>query len=67
MCVTTSYKATVSAVNEVSKHHKIPIATWIREGVQFKFVGDNVDKEKGMGDLWADRHGKIKHMFSLIS
>ena len=67
MFVTTSYKATVSAMNEISKHYMIPIASWIREGVQFKFVGVNVDKEKGMGDLRADRHGKIRHMFSLIS
>ena len=67
MCVTISYKATVSAVIELSKHRKVPIDSWIKEGAQFKFVGDNVDKKKGVRDMRADHHGEMKHMFSIIA
>lgn len=67
MNATISYKATVSAVSEISKCRKVPISSWIDEGAQFKFVGDNVDKKKGVRDLRADSHGEMKHMFSMIA
>ena len=67
MNATISYKATVSAVSEISKRHKVPISSWINEGAQFKFVGDNVDKKKGVRNLRADSHGEMKHMFSMIA
>ena len=34
--------------------------------VDFKFVGDNVDKKKGIRDIRADCHGDMKHMFSML-
>lgn len=39
----------------------------VKEGIPFKFLGDNVDKKKGVRDLRADCHGEMKHMFSLIA
>ena len=49
--VSLSYNATLAAVTEVSKLHKVPLQQWIAEGVTFKFVGDNVDKSKEVRDI----------------
>ena len=35
--------------------------------MEFKFVGDNVDKKKGVRDIRADNHGEMKHMFSILA
>ena len=40
---------------------------WVSEGVDFKFVGDNVDKKRGVRDIRADCHGEMKHMFSILA
>ena len=66
VCATISYAATISTVTAISKQRTVPIESWIREGVQFKFVGDNVDKKKGVRDIRTDCHGEMKHMFSMI-
>ena len=66
VCATISYAATISTVTAISKHRTVPIESWIWEGVQFKFVGDNVDKKKGVRDIRTDCHGEMKHMFSMI-
>ena len=47
--------------------HTIPLEEWIREGVVFKFWGDNVDKQRKVRDLRADNSGKMLHMFSLLA
>ena len=62
--VTLSYNATLSAVTDVSKLHKMPIQTWISEGVTFKFAGDNVDKMKGVTDIRIDHQSELQHMYS---
>ena len=40
---------------------------WVREGVDFKFVGDNVDKKRDVRDIRADCRGEMKHMFSILA
>ena len=39
---------------------------WLRDGAFVKFVGDNVDKRKGVRDIRSDHHAELKHMFSLL-
>ena len=38
----------------------------MKEGAYVKFVGDNVDKRRGVRDIRSDHHGELKHMFSLL-
>ena len=33
----------------------------------FKFVGDNVDKTKGVRDIRSDHRAELKHMYSLLA
>ena len=32
-----------------------------------KFVGDNVDKKRGVRDIRSDHHSELKHMYSLLA
>ena len=64
MCV--SYSATLRLMDELSKHHIVPLEKWIEEGVVFKFWGDNVDKQRKVRDLRSDNRGQLIHMFSLV-
>lgn len=65
--VSLSYNAVLKLITEVSERHKATLKAWLQEGASFKFVGDNVDKRKGVRDIRSDNHGKLKHMFSLIA
>ena len=58
--VSLSYNATLAAVTEVSRLHKVPLQQWIAEGVTFKFVGDNVDKRKEVQDIRVDHQSETK-------
>ena len=60
--VSLSYNATLAAVTEVSKLHKVPLQQWIAEGVTFKFVG-NVDKMKGVR---VEHQAELQHMYSML-
>ena len=53
-------------MEDVSKLHKVPVEQWIKDGVVFKFWGDNLDKLKRVHDLHSDHQGEMLHMFSLI-
>ena len=64
--VTLSYSAVLKLVGDISKRHKAPIERWIREGASVKFIGDNVDKKRGVRDLRSDHHGEVKHMYSML-
>ena len=61
-----SYTATLELVTEASKLHKLPLQQWIANGVQFKFVGDNLDKMKRVRDARADHRAEMQHMYSLL-
>ncbi len=54
-------------MESISEQHKVPIRKWIDEGSSFKFVGDNVDKKRGVRDIRSNHHGEMKHMFSLLA
>ena len=53
-------------MEDVSKLHTVPIQQWIKEGVVFKFWGDNLDKQQHVRDLRSEHQGEMLHMFSLI-
>ena len=64
--VLVSYTATLAAVSEISALHKVPVHDWLRQGLDVKFVGDNVDKKKGVRDLRSDKKGGMTHMYSML-
>ena len=64
--VLVSYTATLAAVSEVSALHKAPVHDWLSQGLDMKFVGDTVDKKKGVRDLHSDKKGGMTHMFSML-
>ena len=64
--VSLSYNATIRLVEKISKHHKDPLDVWLREGHFVKFVGDNVDKTKGVRDIRSDHQAEMIHMYSML-
>ena len=62
-----SYSATLQLMEDVSKLHTVPIQQWIRDGVLFKFWGDNLEKQQHVCDLQSDHQVEMLHMFSLIA
>ena len=65
--ISLSYNGTLAAVTEVSTLHKVPLQQWIAQGVPFKFVGDNVDKKKGVRDIRVDHQAELQHMYSMLA
>ena len=65
--ITLSYTGVLALITSISKQHKVPIQKWIDDGASFKFVGDNVDKKRGVRDIRSDHHSELKHMYSLIA
>lgn len=61
-----SYPATLDLVDKVSKLHDAPLQQWIADGVTFKFIGDNVDKKRGVRDARSDHSGQMIHMYSTL-
>ena len=64
--VCLSYSAVLRLVTEISKLNIVPLQRWLAEGAVVKFIGDNVDKTRGVRDIRSDHHSEIKHMFSLL-
>ena len=62
-----SYTGTMSLLDELSKLHTVPLSQWISKEVSFKFWGDNVDKRRGVRDIWSDHHGSLLHMYSILA
>lgn len=50
----------------MSKLHKVPIKQWIEDGITFKFIGDNVDKEKLVRNVRFDHRSEMLHMYSVL-
>lgn len=65
MCV--SYTETLDLMDEVGKLHTVPMQRWIREGVVFKFWGDNVNKQRRVRDYRSDHHGGMVNMYSILA
>ena len=65
--IALSCKATLAVMTKVSEHHKVPLSCWIAKGLPFKFVGDNVDKKKGVRDIRTDHRAEMIHMYSLLA
>lgn len=62
-----SYSATLKLTGEVSQMHHIPIQEWIKDGIIFKFWGDNVDKKQRVRDVRSDHQGEMLHMYSILA
>ena len=52
-------------IDGISKPHDVPINKWLAEGATFKYIGDNVDKQRGVCDVCSDHVGKMIHMYSV--
>ena len=65
MCI--SYSATLGLMDDISEQHKVPIEHWIKDGVVFKFWGDNIDKQQSVRDFRSDHKGGMVHMFSMLA
>ena len=65
--VSLSYTAVLKLVADISERHKAPLERWLRERVAVKFVGDNVEKKRGVRDIRSDHKGEVKHMYSLLA
>ena len=66
MSVCLSYTSTLRLIGEISKLHDVPIQQWLAEGATFKFIGDNVDKKRGVRDVRFDHSGQMIHMYSVL-
>ena len=64
MC--NSYSATLRLIGEVSQFHAAPMKKWIDEGMVFKFIGDNVDKQLKVRDIRSDHQAYMLHMYSIL-
>ena len=64
--VCLSYSAVLRLVTEISKRNVLPLQRWLAEGAVVKFVGDNVNKTRGVRDIRSDHHSVMKHMFSVL-
>ena len=47
--------------------HLAPLSQWIKQGMLFKFWGDNVDKKRGVRDVRVDNQGSLLHMYSILA
>ena len=65
--VSLSYTAVLKLVADISERHKAPLERWLRERAAVKFVGDNVEKKRGVRDIRSDHKGELKHMYSLLA
>jgi len=58
----------VKVIDIISQSHDTPIKEIITSSnANFKFVGDNVDKHKGVRDIRSDNRGSMLHMYSLLA
>ena len=53
-------------MDDLGKLHSVSLQQWISEGVVFKFVGDNVDKQRRVRDYRSEHQGELLHMYSLL-
>ena len=47
--------------------YKEQLEIWIRDGANFKFVGDNVAKTKGVRDVRSDHQSHLVQMYSIFA
>lgn len=64
--VCVSYQATLNLMEGLSKLHTVPLQRWIQDGIVFKFIGDNIDKQRHVRDYRSDHQGGLLHMYSLL-
>ncbi len=65
--VALSYPTVLTLISKISERHKAPIEKRVKEGIAFQFVGDNVDKRRGVRDVRSDHHGQLVNMYSLLA
>lgn len=52
-------------IDGISKHHDVPIKKWLAEGATFKYIGANVDKQRGVRNVCSDHVCKMIHILQL--
>ena len=65
--VAINYTTVLKLVTGISERHKQPIEKWVKEGIEFQFVGDNVSKQVGARDIRTEHRSKLVHMYSLLA
>ena len=53
-------------IEQVSTLHCDPLREWIASGEPVKFVGDNVNKKRGVRDIRSDHQGSMLNMYSML-
>ena len=66
VCVSLSYTTTLKVVDQISTLHKPPLQMWLASGAPVKFVGDNVQKNKGVRDVRSDHQKSMLHKYSML-
>ena len=61
-----SYPATLKVVDKISGLHTAPLQEWLSAEEPIKFVGDNVQKSKGVRDARSDHQKSMLHMYSML-
>ena len=64
--VTFSYSGTLAVVDGVSSLHTAPLKQWISSKVPVKFVGDNVNRKRGVRDIRSDHQSSMQNMYSML-
>lgn len=62
-----SYPATLSAMDEVSRLHTVPLTKWIADGDVIKFITDNVNKKRKKRDERSDNKKEMLNMVSILA
>lgn len=66
MCVALSYTATLKVVDQISGLHTALLQQWLAANTPVKFVGDNVQKRRGVRDTHSDHQKSMLHMYSML-
>ena len=64
--LTLSYNPTLK-IHVVQQIYKVSSVSGSKEGALVKFVGDNVDKKKGVHDVLSDHQNKMHNIYSLLT
>ena len=64
--VALSYTGTLKVIDDVSALHTVPLQQWIASDTPVKFIGDNVNKKRGVRDITSDHQSAMLNMYSML-
>lgn len=56
----------MKVIDAVSALHTVPLKQWIASHVPIKFVGDNVNRKRGVRDIRSDHNSSMLNMYSML-